>query len=238
MPPSRRSLSASTCIATVGGVCCGLDAWAANVPYCEKHADQGDPSCAVRQIPGVGKILVAARPLPKGYRLAWWGRCCRKAEAKDLSRCFELSPGWVIDPTDHPGSLLQYCAAPGPSEASTLACTTKIHTGGGAGFGCWLFQTRHCVAKGEQLLMPYNKRFFEERGLQRVNVGTADYPARLRRGHEPKVGKALLDDRGPPDTSSPVMPEPQEAAQAPGHQRQPEPLLKRKARHQPGFADE
>ncbi|CAE7552779.1 cpr-6 [Symbiodinium sp. CCMP2592] len=240
MPGSRRSLFANTCIATVGGACCGRDAWAANVPYCEEHAGHGDPSCMVREIPRVGKILVAARPLPKGYRLAWWGRCCRKAEAKDLSRCFELShrPGWVIDPTDHPGSLLQYCAAPGPSEASTLACTTKIHTAGGAGFGCWFFQTRHCVAKGEQLLMPYNKRFFEERGLQRVNVGTSEYPARPRRGHEAKAGSTHVDDQGPPDESSPVMPEPQEPAQAPGHGRPSVALLKRKARHQPGFADE
>eukprot|EP00439_Symbiodinium_sp_Y106_P038741 s1889_g4.t1 len=111
MPGSRRSLFANTCIATVGGACCGQDAWAANVPYCEEHAGQGDPSCMVREIPRVGKILVAARPLPKGYRLACWGRCCRKAEAKDLSRCFELShrPGWVIDPTDHPGIELRIC---------------------------------------------------------------------------------------------------------------------------------
>ncbi|CAE7395998.1 cpr-6 [Symbiodinium natans] len=220
VPRSRRKSWAETCIATVCGKRCGQEAWAANVPYCEEHAGHGDPSCAVAEIPTVGKILVAARPLPKGYRLAWWGRRCRKAEAKDLSRCFELSRGWVIDPTDHPGSLLQYCAAPGPSEASTLACTRKVLATTRASFGSWLFTTRHSISEGEQLLMPYSKPFFKERDLPWVNVGTAAHPARRRKGLP--VG-TLPAKRGPPlqAQKQPV----QDGAS--GSQRKPSSLLKR-----------
>ena len=43
------------------------------VPYCLECLQNGDPSLKVADHPKFGKILVAARDLPKGYLAAWWG---------------------------------------------------------------------------------------------------------------------------------------------------------------------
>ncbi|CAE8684883.1 unnamed protein product, partial [Polarella glacialis] len=68
--------------------------------------------------PKAGKVLVAARQLPKGYKLALWGmRKPKKSVSKKAQEwAFDILNGWMLDPTSCRGSLAQFCACPGPSE--------------------------------------------------------------------------------------------------------------------------
>merc|ERR1711879_139357 len=157
------------------------------VPYCRKHMRLGDPAVRVAEHPKAGKILVAARALPKGYRLALWGRRKRK---KDVSKkaqewAFIVDTGHMLDPTTEKGSMVQYCACPGPNERAAVTPIGGSYAGDK--YGCWVFQTIEKLRPAWQVTMQYGNtskesdNFFEERGIKRCDVGTKSYPALRRR---------------------------------------------------------
>jgi len=181
-------LSSGLCIAT-DLTCkpCASAVGAAGVPYCKRHMNIGDPSFKVVKHPLAGKILVAARTLPKGYRIALWGPQRRKKEmsAEGMEWAFHITKQWMIDPTSCKGSLVQFCPCAGPNEAAALL-TTPVTATPGMPYGAWAFITRERIQKNWQMTMQYGSNskdsdeFFTERGLIRVDVGTKTYPA-LRR---------------------------------------------------------
>merc|ERR1711874_830787 len=95
---------------------------------------------------------------------------------------FDIRRGFLLDPTGCKGSLIQFCACPGPSEAAAIN-PTSISTGEsakgfasmGTTFGSWVFITREPLPRGWQLTMQYGTsskqcdEFFEERGIKRLN---------------------------------------------------------------------
>lgn len=180
--------SSGLCIATERtGKPCSLSAAVAGVPYCKKCMRSGDPSLKVVKHRLAGKILVAARTLPKCYRIALWGPQVRKKDmpAEGLEWAFHITKQWAIDPTSCKGSLVQFCPCPGPNEAAALLSTPVSATPGMA-YGSWAFITRERIPKNMQMTMQYGStskesdEFFTDRGLTRVDVGTKTYPA-LRR---------------------------------------------------------
>merc|ERR1719330_612109 len=89
--------SSGLCMATeLTGKPCGSAVGAEGVPYCKKCMRFGDPSLKVVEHPLAGKILIAARKLPKSYRIALWGRQCRKKDMPDkgFEWAFEIGGNW------------------------------------------------------------------------------------------------------------------------------------------------
>ncbi|CAK0872851.1 unnamed protein product, partial [Prorocentrum cordatum] len=103
------AINSECCIATgrADGKPCLRACGEPGVPYCKAHMKYGDPSLKVATHPVAGKILVAARDLPKGYRLALWGRCTsdKKIGEKKMEWAFDLGSGWMLDPTGQKGSM-------------------------------------------------------------------------------------------------------------------------------------
>jgi hypothetical protein len=164
------------------------------VPYCGAHQARGDDALSVHTVPACGRVLVAARALPRGYRLAYWGtrRAWRACAAKASPRrdyALVLSPGaGVIDPVGLPGALLQYCSCPGPGERRNVVRAERVF---GSRATCGLvareYRTSEAVPAGTQLLIFYGNDWFEARGITRARAGTARFPAPLRR-QRPKAG--------------------------------------------------
>mmetsp|Transcript_105636 Transcript_105636/g.340681 ORF Transcript_105636/g.340681 Transcript_105636/m.340681 type:complete len:224 (-) Transcript_105636:94-765(-) len=188
-------VSSGLCIATGrkdGKPCCRKTG-AAGVPYCKEHMRSGDPSLCVVEHHLAGKILVAARDLPKGYRAALWGRLKRKKEMRSagMEWAFDFQNGWMLDPTGCKGSLVQFCACPGPNEAAAVLATSTSWTDAGD-YGSWVFVTKEALPRHWQLTMQYgnnskgSEAFFTERGLTRVDVGTELYPALRRKDAQPQ----------------------------------------------------
>jgi len=185
-------LSSGRCIATgrAGGKVCGKPRGADGVPYCTLHMKTGDPSLKVVAHPRAGKILVAARTLPKGYRMALWGllRKPKNMTEQAMEWAFKLGDGRMLDPTDFTGSMVQFCACPGPNEAAAMQATS--HQEMKKEYGSWVFCTREQLPQSWQLTMQYgntskqSEEFFAERGIKRLDVGTRRNPV-LRRKDKP-----------------------------------------------------
>jgi len=193
-------VSSGLCIATGlknGKPCCRVTAHK-GVPYCKDHMRSGDPSLRTASHPLAGKILVAGRDLPKGYRAALWGMLRRKKEVseKDMEWAFEIHNRMMLDPTGYKGSLLQFCACPGPSEAASLLATAQSTSDRRQKYGSWVFVTREAIPRGWQLTMQYGNNskgsdsFFQERGIKRVDVGNALHPALKRKDTPAKCNNA------------------------------------------------
>jgi len=188
------AVNSELCIATsrADGTPCLRACGEAGVPYCKAHMKSGDPSLKVAMHPFAGKILVAARDLPKGYRLALWGRCRsdKKIGDKKMEWAFDIGSGWMLDPTGEKGSMVQYCPCAGPNEVAAVA-SSGSKRGKGNKFGSWAFVTKEALPAGWQVTMQYGNTpkesdtFFEERGIKRIDVGTTEYPALRRKDAEP-----------------------------------------------------
>jgi hypothetical protein len=188
------AINSELCIATsrADGTPCLRACGEPGVPYCKAHMKSGDPSLKVAMHPFAGKILVAARDLPKGYRLALWGRCTSdtKISDKKMEWAFDLGSGWMLDPTGEKGSMVQYCPCAGPNEVAAVA-SSGSKRGKGNKFGSWAFVTKEALPAGWQVTMQYGNTpkesdtFFEERGIKRIDVGTTEYPALRRKDAEP-----------------------------------------------------
>lgn len=156
------------------------------VPYCTKCRKKGDPSLLVTQHPKFGKILVARRDLPKGYRMAWWGNrsTAKKLPDKDWEWALDTGTCGIINARPHQkGSLLQFSACPGPQERVTVWMGPRSESNlDKSKLTCLMFTTTMPVPKNHQLCMMYNdsikstEQFFADRGLKRCNVGTKRYP--------------------------------------------------------------
>lgn len=155
------------------------------VPYCEKCRKHGDPSLFVTDHPKFGKILVANRNLPKGYRMAWWGdrTTTKKLPDPDWEWALDTTKGVINARPYQKGSLLQFCACPGPHEKVTVWMGPRSDSNLRAKpLTCMLFSTTMPIPKNHQLTMMYNEswkdtdEFFKERGLVRADVGTRKYP--------------------------------------------------------------
>mmetsp|Transcript_25866 Transcript_25866/g.46789 ORF Transcript_25866/g.46789 Transcript_25866/m.46789 type:complete len:229 (+) Transcript_25866:57-743(+) len=180
--------SGTGCIATsVSGKPC-LDPRASkNMPYCSRCMKTGDPSLKVTKHPHFGKILVANRKLRKGYYVSWWGKLLKRKSdmpSKHMEWALETTKG-MIDAVPYKGSMLQFCACPGPSEVPVIdfAPASDILLKKGQDMGAVIFRTLRDIPKGYQVDMMYNKdekttdEFFKEQGIERGDVGTKSYPA-------------------------------------------------------------
>jgi len=156
------------------------------VPYCTTCRKQGDPSLRVTDHPKFGKILVAKRDLPKGYRMAWWGNrtTARKLPEPHWEWALDTQNGIINARPYQKGSLLQFSACPGPHEKVTVwmgpRCDSNLDK---SPLTCLVFSTTMPVPKNHHLSMMYNDspkstdEFFAERGIKRADVGTKKYPA-------------------------------------------------------------
>jgi len=190
-PSGQHPVVSTGCLSTsLKGTACPRPRFMDGVPYCLECLESGDPSLTVTDHPKFGKILIAARDLPKGYLAAWWG------DLLPLSRLPEKHLEWAlqtrygyIDAVPHNGSQLKYCACPGPNEATTLDYTkeedillTKAEKAG------IIFKTLRAVPRRHHVCMMYNKdekstdEFFAERGIVRGDMGTKQYPALRKAG--------------------------------------------------------
>lgn len=198
----QHAIGQSRCISTLratGKACAGKLA-EDGVPYCRECMKTGDPSLRVASHPKAGKILVAARPLPAGYRVALWGRIARRQElsAKSQEWAFTIAPpDKQLDPTPFKGSLVQFCACAGPTEVAAVKpfpASTGVY--GGKKYGCWMFRTIHKLPKNWQVTMQYGNNskesaeFFAERGILRCDVGTPAFPA-LRRKDAKAIARGM-----------------------------------------------
>lgn len=161
------------------------------VPYCTQCRKNGDPSLLVTDHPKFGKILVANRDLPKGYRMAWWGdlTTSKKLPNPDWEWALDTSKGIINARPHQKGSLLQFSACPGPAERVTVTmgprCDTNLDR---SPLTCLIFTTTMPVPKNHHLAMMYNDsvkttdEFFEEQGIKRGDVGTKKFPAIRKKG--------------------------------------------------------
>lgn len=185
-------LNQGLCLATSrSGKACLRPCGAEGVPYCLQHMKQGDPSVRVVSHPKAGKILVAARSLPKGYRIALWGRLKQRTKMTEKAQewAFTINSDQQLDPTSEQGSLVQYCACAGPNERAAVTPVTGSMRAGKT-YGCWAFTTTEPLPPCWQLTMQYgdnskgSEEFFAERGITRCDVGTTKYPALRRKDAE------------------------------------------------------
>jgi len=163
------------------------------IPYCATCRKNGDPSLLVADHPKFGKILVAERDLPKGYRMAWWGdRTTKKALPEAHWEWALDTHAGMIDARPHQGgSLMQFSACPGPTELTTvwMGPNSDQLLQKKEKLASMLFSTRMDVPKRHQLCMMYNEsvsttdEFFKERGLTRCDVGTPKYPTLKKIGY-------------------------------------------------------
>lgn len=202
VPLTRQVLSAKRCWATtLDGSPCQDERLPTCLPYCARHLEVGDE--AFRKVqhtdPRLGNILVARFPLPARYYAAFWGRCVPSAKASGGQRpvgsqdyVMEFDDDRNIDPTDYPGSVLQYAACPGPDELDNivyadesamadLGCDSDFTDGSLAGI---VMVTRREVCLDEQVLMAYEAdeaktaRWFMQAHCEWTNVGCEEFPAR------------------------------------------------------------
>jgi len=166
----------------------------------------GDPSLKVVKHPRFGKILVTKRTLRKGYYVSWWGNLLKRKRDmpdKHMEWALETNKG-MIDAVPHKGSLLQFCACPGPNEVPTIdfAPNSDILLKRGQDMGAVIFKTLRDIPKGYQVDMMYNKderttdEFFKEQGIVRGDVGTKTYPAlRKSKAQQAKTKKTTMKSK-------------------------------------------
>lgn len=206
-PSGQHKVTTGYCMATkLNGNACTDKCVAKYLPLCSSCMKKGDPSLAVIKHPRFGKTLICRRALPKGYKMALWGDVLRKDTMPDADQewGFETEHGDFINPCPYPSSQVKFSQCPGPHERVNLTwgephiliepefigknskgiCDQPISEK----YGSMLFQTNQAVPKNSQLTMMYaddeptTKLFFEERGLVRCDVSTADHSAPLKKG--------------------------------------------------------
>jgi len=165
------------------------------MPYCKKCFQAGDPSLKAVKHPRFGMILIAMRDIPKGYYAGWWGKLLKKKSEMPkphMEWALETTKG-MVDAVPYKGSLLQFCACPGPNEVPTIdfAPNSDCILQRGQQFGCAIFRTLKPVPRNHQVDMMYNKDekstdvFFREQGIKRADVGTEKYPALRKKSAGP-----------------------------------------------------
>lgn len=183
------------CLSTTPKGPCRKPRALATVPYCKACMCSGDPSLKVTQHPKFGKILLAARDIPKGYYIGWWGNlmATKKLPLKNWEWALQTYAG-MINAVGQKGSQLKFTACVGPNEQPVVdfAPCHDVLLKRQQKMGCLIFRTKQDIPKGYQLTMMYNEdektteEFFQEQGITRADVGTKRYPT-IRK---PKAGLA------------------------------------------------
>ncbi len=186
---------------TNGAVC--NHKWAKNqfIPYCKHHLQKGDGACKVVQHPNPihGKILVARYPLKRGYQFIYWGkreRITPENEKNDDRQIHffldDVTQYGVIDPTDIPGSIMQFASSPGKTEWPTLQATSNHFGTSKSEMAGRAYQLSHDVTTNEQIAHAYGNEWFEGRGITRIEAGCAKYPL-PKRPIAPKTLKKMKE---------------------------------------------
>jgi hypothetical protein len=158
---------------------------------------------------GLGKTIVSSRNLKKGEIFFYWGKRVRKREIDKRSENYLLTcRKKIIDPTCCTESVLQFANCPGKEELPCLYITNAIVEGerektGEKMIGAKVLLTTD-VEKGQQLTYWYGKGWFEERGIERRNVGSDLFPCRRRKGSGGRAANGPLPSPVPAPVSLPV----------------------------------
>ena len=162
------------------------------VPYCEKHLELGDDALKVYMHPkGFGKILVARFNLPKGYRMVYHGVRRSTGSDDDLdpdedrTLWFYPTPGGdvngYLDPTNCPGSVLQFAANGGPGEVANLKQNDRAFGYRNGAYGGMEYEAKMWIPAGTQLVHHYGSSWWKDRPeLTRCNVGTVSWCQRFK----------------------------------------------------------
>ena len=186
---------------TNGAVC--NHKWAKNqfIPYCKHHLQKGDGACKVVQHPNPihGKILVARYPLKRGYQFIYWGkreRITPENEKNDDRQIHffldDVTQYGVIDPTDIPGSIMQFASSPGKTEWPTLQATSNHFGTSKSEMAGRAYQLSHDITTNEQIAHAYGNEWFDGRGITRIEAGCAKYPL-PKRPIAPKTLKKMKE---------------------------------------------
>ena len=136
-----------TCWATTkAGLPCGRPACSkpesSGIPYCARHMRVGDEAFQVvehDEHPEIfGKILIARHPIPKNYRLVYWGALRRGSDVKigdaGEDHMIDFCPNpysdqsrGTIDPTRHKGAIAQFAATNGPGELISMTPEYELY---------------------------------------------------------------------------------------------------------------
>jgi len=116
---------------------------------------------------------------------------------KRMEWALETTTG-MVDAVPFKGSLLKFCACPGPNELPTIdfAPNSDILLKRGEKRAAVIFRTVRPIPRNWQVDMMYNKdekstdEFFKEQGISRGDVGTRRFPAvRKKRASPPSWSK-------------------------------------------------
>ena len=174
------------------------------IPYCNLHLKHGDYAIKIINHPFAGKCAVARYDLPPKYRLVFHGRRGRSipSDKEDRSICFyppnpktgsnyipstrtlrSDNYNGVINPKDT-GDLMQYAAAPGPTERQNCRSTFRYW---GKRNGCMVgleFVTLEDIPKNTLLLHHYGPGWWSARNFKPQDVGSDTYPAPKRKSKQ------------------------------------------------------
>ena len=184
---------------------------ASGIPYCSRHLRVGDEAFFPvdhDERPDIfGKILVCRFPIPKNYKLIYWGNLCRDHEvpksAEDHTIQFcpnvysDMSRG-TIDPTPYKGSVAQFAATVGPGELITM--TPEYRHFGDYGKNRTaragrVYRFTRDVPAGHQVTHDYGSGWMDDRDIKTLCAGTAKYPI-LRRKSRKKKDKPAAKGKG------------------------------------------
>ena len=208
-----------TCWATTkAGLPCGRPACSkpesSGIPYCTRHMRVGDEAFQVvehDEHPEIfGKILIARHPIPKNYRLVYWGALRRGSDVKigdaGEDHMIDFCPNpysdqsrGTIDPTWYKGAIAQFAATNGPGEL--ISMTPEYGSFGNYGkkrTACAgrTYRFVRNIPKGMQITHDYGGGWMEERGIKRLRVGTERYPTLCRGQGGYAKKKATTGSRG------------------------------------------
>lgn len=168
------------------------------IPYCDVHLRCGDGALTVVNHPFAGKCLVARRPLPPNYRIAFHGVRGRCLQSHKEDRAISFYPpdrrtgkncdsngnnvvkyNGVLNP-DGTGDYIQYAACPGPDERQNMKSTFQYWGVRNGKIGGLEFVTLESIPANAQLVHWYGPGWWSARGVKRRNVGTIKHPAPRR----------------------------------------------------------
>jgi len=176
------------CISTrLDGSPCPYPRDVPHLPHCKRCMRKGDPSLKIVKHPKFGKCLIAARDLPKGYKVIWYGK--RHGNHKtvpdpDWEWALTSSKGIINARPFKESSLMAYAQCAGPSEIATLNYSPDFDVLlAKEDVTCLVFMLLCDLPKNHQVVHIYDQGpktadiWFKERGIKRCDVGCKKFPA-------------------------------------------------------------
>ena len=188
---------------------CSTRKEASGIPYCDRHLKVGDEafkSIMHDEQPEIfGQILIAKFPIPRNYKLIYWGKLWRSKDVPTSAddHTIDFCPNeysdrvyGTIDPTPYSGSIAQFASCVGPGELRNMA-PDSIH------FGDWGKNRTPCAGRvykitkdipiGHQVVHDYGAGWMEDRNIKRLNSGTKKHPVGKREPRKPRGEKRKMD---------------------------------------------